>query len=273
MRATRGCDARLGWTCRGYAPAVGGQPPRYHRIGGSVMLGRTHALSGAVVFLAAAPVVARWGDVSAVELAVGSVAAAGAATAPDLDHPDASPARSLGPPTWLLATGVAAAIGGHRNGTHSLLGLTVATGAAAAAGVWGGAVVAGVVATVLVGFALAAAGGVPTPGRVAAAAGCGCTAAIYAPELVLGPVMLPLAVAAGYTAHLAGDCLTAPGCPLAWPASHRTAGVGLVDTGGLREKLLVTPVLAVAAVGLGLAAFGPWPHLSELPATLPLPLS
>ena len=83
-------------------------------------MGRTHAASGSLAFAAAAPLLPTLG----VQLsAVGVVAASGAALLPDLDHPGSTAARALGPATGALARLVAAASGGHRQGTHSLVGV------------------------------------------------------------------------------------------------------------------------------------------------------
>ena len=53
------------------------------------MLGRDHALSGAVVFAALAPSL----HVTAAHLAAGVVLAAGAGVLPDIDHPDSTISR------------------------------------------------------------------------------------------------------------------------------------------------------------------------------------
>lgn len=95
------------------------------------MLALTHALSGAALWLVAAPLVAP--AASAGQLAVGSAVAAGWALAPDLDHPDATVARRLGPPGQALARLVAAVADGHRGGTHSLLAVALAAAGATAA--------------------------------------------------------------------------------------------------------------------------------------------
>jgi hypothetical protein len=56
------------------------------------MLGRDHALTGAVVFAALAPVL----HVPLAELPAGVVLGAGAGVLPDIDHPDSTIARSFG---------------------------------------------------------------------------------------------------------------------------------------------------------------------------------
>src|SRR6266508_3347748 len=82
------------------------------------MMARSHALLGAAGWLAAAPVVS---DAVHRPLDLPTLACAGAALLPDLDHHDGLIANSLGPPTRLLARVVARISGGHRHATHSLL--------------------------------------------------------------------------------------------------------------------------------------------------------
>src|SRR4051812_31579494 len=91
-------------------------------------MGRTHAVSGGLAFAASAPLLPAVGvHLGAVGLLFGVVAAAGAALLPDLDHLGSSVARALGPVSSALARVVAVASGGHRQGTHSLVGVAVFT--------------------------------------------------------------------------------------------------------------------------------------------------
>ena len=60
----------------------------------------------------------------------GALICAGAALLPDMDHPGGTVARSLPPLSRWLARGVSRVGGGHRHGTHSLVGLLVVTGLA-----------------------------------------------------------------------------------------------------------------------------------------------
>jgi len=70
-------------------------------------MGRTHATSGAVAFLAVLPLLHQAGlPLTPLAVPVAAIAAAGAATLPDLDHPQATVSQSLGPatlawPEWL----------------------------------------------------------------------------------------------------------------------------------------------------------------------------
>ena len=96
------------------------------------MMGRDHALSGAVAFAALAPLL----DVHEAYLAAGVVLSAGAGVLPDIDHPDSTISQSFGFLTEWFAWLVDKLSGGHRHGTHSLLGIAVFTGAAYWAGVY-----------------------------------------------------------------------------------------------------------------------------------------
>ncbi|MDX6739172.1 metal-dependent hydrolase [Actinocorallia sp. A-T 12471] len=83
------------------------------------MMGRTHALSGAALFTAGAIPL----DLPPDQILVGAVACAGAAVLPDIDHHGSHIARCFGPITRAFAWFVGKVAGGHRNGTHSALGV------------------------------------------------------------------------------------------------------------------------------------------------------
>lgn len=227
-------------------------------------MGGTHALSGVAAALAATPLIeAAYRPLTLPELALAAVLGAGAAMVPDLDHPHATFARTYGPLTRVLSWVVSRVSGGHRNGTHSLLGVLVFT-----AGAWAATlspVAAGVVVWLLAGVA-ARAFGVSAPVHpvltetVNAIMVAAATVALvaFAPHLLW---VLPWCVAAGTLAHIIGDCVTGTGCPLAWPLSQYMVGVPLVDTGGKRETYLVVPALALGVLVLGADATGLVPLL------------
>ena len=96
------------------------------------MLGHDHALSGALAFVAVAPLL----PVSGTQLAVAATLTAGAGILPDLDEPGSTIARTFGFLTGAFAWIVHQLSGGHRKGTHSLLGLALLTIAALWAGSW-----------------------------------------------------------------------------------------------------------------------------------------
>lgn len=211
------------------------------------MMGRTHALSGALAMLAAAPAVHAiapgLAPAGPVELAAATVACAGAALLPDLDHPSSTVARSLGWPTVLLARAVAWAARGHRQATHSVPFVLLAAGLLGAAGDAGGWW-AWVPVVLLVGLAADGVGISSTPAAVVVTAvvvGVGAWAGVE-----FG-AWLGLAAGVGTAAHIAGDCLTVQGCPLWWPRPRRYRAAEL-RTGGRGEKW-VAVVLVVGIAG------------------------
>ena len=189
------------------------------------MMGTSHAISGAAVFLALTTPTVGLGliELSTVELLAGTVVCAGAALLPDADHPNATIAYSV--PGGSLVTGmIGAATGGHRKGMHSLIA----------------------VAAVLAGVMLLSTLTVTPEGwdrelHLGAAIMVMCCTAFAGKTLrlvrgwfaawVVGAVLafvvtwlaptvgmwLLLAVTAGYATHLVGDLITIGGVPLLWP--------------------------------------------------------
>lgn len=210
------------------------------------MMGHAHALSGAVVFLAVAPLLP--GTPDALTLIVGAGTAAGAALLPDLDHPESSVARALGPITRSMAAVTAALAGGHRQGTHSLLGVLAAGLVAAGLALTGpwvtDAYLAFLCAIASASVNLRITRSVPLHVLVCVAAGgllvSGAWLARPSASLIVTAVVI------GATTHIVGDTLTREGCPWLWPAPWR-ARLPLISTGGVLEQLILTPALGVIA--------------------------
>jgi membrane-bound metal-dependent hydrolase YbcI (DUF457 family) len=238
------------------------------------MLGRDHALSGALVLAALAPLL----HVSGETLPAGIVLAAGAGVLPDIDHPDSTIARSFGVLTEGFAKLVATISGGHRHGTHSLVGIAVFTAGAWAAGAYqiagkGGVAFssgslhgslgwhmlpAALYLTLLYSSALRALhiGGHHGDliGFVSAAVTCYLGADVA--YVAIGHWQVPLLAVAtglGCAAHIAGDELTHGGCPVLWPVSkhefHLLPKPFQITTAKLCETWVVFPLLVI-----GLAA-------------------
>ncbi|WP_249336227.1 metal-dependent hydrolase [Sinomonas gamaensis] len=74
--------------------------------------------------------------VSPVGVVTGALVTAGAALIPDADHHSATIAYSLPPVSNAMCGGIGAAAGGHRHGTHSVIGIAAFTGVAWLAGLW-----------------------------------------------------------------------------------------------------------------------------------------
>lgn len=211
------------------------------------MLGRTHALSGALSWAAvctAAPLTGvRPGWPAAL---LGLVSTAGAALLPDLDHPQATIAHSFGPLSRGLAEVVCKLSGGHRHATHSL-----AFAAAVPLALWPAVLAWGVwvalpllaVLTVFAARALHV-----NRGLIPVLALTITGAAWFGLGRDVG--WLPLSVASGILAHLAGDCLTAEGCPLLWPRRRHFMLALVARTGNRVERWLFAPVFAAGTVAL-----------------------
>ncbi|ROS74360.1 metal-dependent hydrolase [Cellulomonas sp. PhB143] len=244
------------------------------------MMGGHHAASGAAAWVAVtstAPYTLGIHPVSDVGVVTGAVVCAGAALLPDADHRSGTIARSLPPVSNVVARAVAAVSGGHRNGTHSILGIAVFTGLAWLLGRWHVEtaalgtvdVGAGVVAVLLVAYAMDALDLLGT-GKLAPWAMSVVVAGLVA---VLAPEewnWLPLAVGLGATVHVLGDLLTTGGCPLLWPVEipsprwvrrslllrqlwHSGGNVALPllgDAGSAREWVVMTPVSCYAVAGV-----------------------
>lgn len=210
------------------------------------MMGHSHATSGALAWATAvclAPAVGvhpHWGAIAA-----GLISTAGAALLPDLDHPEATIAWTLGPLSRAAAVLVNRLSGGHRHATHSLLFAALAPLA-----IWAGDALIGRPFTIGVLFVLFALGTRAlrlAPGLVAVTAvGASSAAWFLLPDLS----WLPWSVAAGTLAHLAGDCLTPGGCPLLWPHRRRYMLAVVRRTGNAFETAVLAPLFALGAIAL-----------------------
>lgn len=225
------------------------------------MLGHTHALSGAAAWLAltsTSVTALGWSQATPVIALSGAVLAAGAALQPDLDTAQGTIAHSLPGVSRPLAQAVAAASGGHRHGTHGVIGIAAFTALAWAAchapttTLWGRPVpaAAGIYAVILVALALKALELVrgrvlgSTLGPWIVALG---TAGWLTWQSSYHWPWLPQVVALGALVHILGDGLTVEGVPWLWPwnpappSGLRTIpGVGMVwqDNGYFRMPLL-----------------------------------
>ncbi|MEO3783271.1 metal-dependent hydrolase [Actinocorallia sp. B10E7] len=219
------------------------------------MMGPTHALSGAVAWLAAVPLIQDAGllqgyavQLSAGQIAAGTVVCAGAAMLPDVDHHDGTIANTFGIFSRGLCKVVSKVSGGHRQATHSIL---FALGAGYGADwlathherIWW------VLLFLLVGLGLRGLG----VGTGSSDAFTGVLNALAAAGLVywmhdVDMTWAGYAVALGCVVHVAGDCCTPRGCPVLWPAPWRL-GVPLIPrTNGRAEKWVITPLLTLGAV-------------------------
>jgi membrane-bound metal-dependent hydrolase YbcI (DUF457 family) len=211
------------------------------------VLGRTHSASGTTAWAAAvasAPLVGIHPHLPAI--AAGALATAGAALLPDLDHPEATIAWTLGPATRVLTRLVHRVSGGHRHATHSL-----AFAAALPLVVWAGDTALGRWFALAAIFLLFAFGlrALHLARGLAPAVALGLVALVgHAMAHDLG--WLPVSVGVGVLAHLAGDCLTKEGCPLLWPHRRHYMLPVIQRTGNKLETLLFAPAFGLGALAL-----------------------
>jgi membrane-bound metal-dependent hydrolase YbcI (DUF457 family) len=243
------------------------------------MMGANHAATGAAAWIAVtstAPFALGWHPVSSVGVMTGAVVCAGAALLPDADHHNGTFAHSLPPVSEWVSDAVETVSGGHRQGTHSFLGIVVFTALAWLAGlvtvetesfgtvyVGGGLLAVLLVALALKALKLTRRGKLmPWVTSLTIAA----LVALFSPEEWN---WLPVAVGIGVTVHILGDVLTTNGAPLLWPVKIRSprwvrrslvvddvwrpsgsfALPLLGDTGSVREWILATAVGLYATVG------------------------
>jgi len=225
------------------------------------MMGKSHLMLGAAGWLAiGAPIVEATGhSLSVTEIATGTVVAAGAAMLPDLDHPHATVSHSLGPVTHVISKVFAKCLGGHRNGSHSLLfALAVTLGLA-----WGlhhfqGPWLAFGVCfffSSLVLRTLTEADGIIC---AALSAIIGATLITLAPE----QEWLFMAVGLGCLLHDLGDVLTPEGVPPLWPLTHARLSVPIIGhTGDWREHGIAALCGLAACYLLLVSVYQPlWNH-------------
>jgi len=229
------------------------------------MLGRDHALSGALVWLAAAPEVARLlGErTSPAEIAVGAATCAGFALLPDIDEPNSTVSRKLGPISRGVSHVTRTLAGGHRQATHSLAFIALAGGgcwAAASSRTASAIIVAAcvlLVARMVVPLGLGKIFGLSV--ALAAAAGW------WAWQGNAQRDWLPVVAMIGVACHLVGDMLTREGVPPLWPIRWRIAVPLLGHTSSLRETLLGTTMSLGIAFFLWVEVLYPTLSLISLP--------
>lgn len=202
------------------------------------MMGRDHALSGALVGATVATFASVAGyDVSVPIAAMLIAMTAGYALWPDIDHPSATAARAFGPLSMGLAhlldalgeavfTATASRYDkrrkdGHRTITHTVaFALLSGVGAAALAMAWS---YWGTFAVLFVGLSLALRGLVGKWARrsgwlvLSATAAALSFGAMLAEPAGIAPALLGATVALGSFTHCLGDSCTLAGCPWLWP--------------------------------------------------------
>ena len=258
-------------------------------------MGGHHAASGAAAWVAVAstgPYTLGWYPLDPAGILIGGMATAGTALVCDWDHRSSTVAQSLPPLSNAIALGIENASGGHRQGTHSILGATAFVLLAAAVAQiqvdtpWGLlSVGAGLLCMFLINIAAKALKLFPKSGFLTnwifglVMAGL---VTVYAPEQW---TWLPMSMLIGVAVHIVGDLVTTGGVPLLWPLVIRppkalrrvpflrsfwrpngALSIPLLGrAGSKREWLLLIPVSAYAMVGLWMAGWSlageGWPAL------------
>jgi membrane-bound metal-dependent hydrolase YbcI (DUF457 family) len=225
------------------------------------MMGRAHALSGMAAWLAGAPLLANttgWFELDTATWLTGAVITAGAALAPDLDHPGSSSAsNSLKPVTTGLASVVSIISFGHRKGTHSLLGIAafaglilLATGPLAPWGVLIAAFLLSAFTCKAIGFNLFKY--IPIPGSQTLATvitSAAMTWIVYAVSAGNYDWFF-WAAACGFAIHIIGDAITVMGVPLLWPIG-KDFRLFTMRAGGATEMMVLTPVFLLLILYAG----------------------
>ena len=222
--------------------------------------------------------------VSPIAVVTGALFTAGAALASDADHHNATIAHSLPPLSNVICAGIGKVSGGHRHGTHSIVGIAAFVFIAWLAGLWTmelapfGTVYpgAGILAVLMVAFAAKALKIIPDAMRKApwvVGLSVGAFIGLFAPQ---EQGWLPLAMGIGVIVHILGDMMTTEGCNLAWPFAikppkaianlpvikqcwhsngYMTIPV-LGHAGSMREWLLLVPIGLYAMFGVGATLVG-----------------
>ncbi len=244
------------------------------------MMGGHHAAMGAagwVALTSGAAYALHIYPCSPLGVAAGALVCAGAALLPDADHHNATIANSLPPISEVICRGIGKISGGHRHGTHSLLGV-LTFGVLAwliglvhltVPGLGSVAIGAGVAGLVLVAFAAQALK--LTRGGWLGSWTLGLIVASFV--TAAAPTewyWLPSAVGLGCSIHLIGDALTTGGVPFLWPWTPKppkwfrkvpvlkqcwrrngfVAAPILGNAGGVREVILLIPISLYALIGV-----------------------
>ena len=249
------------------------------------MMGGHHAASGAAAWVAIAstgPYTLGWYPLDATGILIGGMATAGTALVCDWDHRHSTVANSLPPLSNVIAVGIENASGGHRQGTHSVLGAAFFVLLATLAGQiqlqtdWGLlSVGAGLLCMFMINIAAKALKVFPKAGFISNWLFALTMAGLvtwFAPDQW---TWLPVSMLTGVVVHIVGDMITTGGVPLLWPIvikpprflrklpvlndvwkANGAFSIPLLGrAGSKREWLVLIPVSAYAMVGMCVAAW------------------
>lgn len=255
------------------------------------MLGRSHAISGAMASSLALTAVPDYVAAEPFAAAAFVVTTTGAAVLPDADHPNATAAKVLPPLSAPICGVVATVSGGHRKGTHYLLGLivfaVVVTVACAPSLILGADhpynTYAVISQAVLTGVCVAMGLGALRVFRASKSPAFGWVAAFLAGALVwysqLDPLVTIAALVGGCFVHIVGDMLTPQGVQFLWPITT-TFRIPILATKDKearkrREALLASLMIVVTIIAWAyiIGALDPiidivWPYITDFFGTL-----
>ncbi|SIL10818.1 inner membrane protein [Mycobacteroides abscessus subsp. abscessus] len=238
------------------------------------MMGYSHSVSAAAAWLALVET-----DIIPVQspqiLLVTALTCAGAGMLPDIDHKNGTIAHSIPPVSSIVSAVVSSLSGGHRKGTHSLVGLIFFWAVAILAErlTYQGIPWASLLITAYMGgLALRTFG---APGGWLGAIGLGFLA-WHTDSLA----MTPLAIGVGATVHVIGDFLTTRGVNPAWPLTLKAPtssmfwkksgyfALPLLGDAGSKREMVLTSALSLYILWFALALGGivdypaaSWEHL------------
>jgi inner membrane protein len=181
------------------------------------MLGRTHMLGGVVAWELVAPAV----PAPAAVRVVGAAFALWGSLGPDMDHVHSTWSNSFTGGPW-IAKRLGRAVGGHRQGTHSLLSIPLS-------------------GLIVLGLLLLAEPFIALPQAA--------------------PVAWAVAFSVGWTSHILEDMLTVQGVGILYPMTKRRIRVGNLRTSKDRRHLnfgerLVFVTLAATGLLMALSMLG-----------------
>ena len=229
------------------------------------MMGGHHAASGAAAWVAIAstgPYALGWYPLDATGIVIGAMATAGTALVCDWDHRSSTMAHSLPPLSNVIAVGIENASGGHRQGTHSVLGAAFFVLLATMAGQiqlqtrWGLlSVGAGLLCMFMINIAAKALKLFPKSGWISNWIFALVMAGLvtwFAPHQW---TWLPVSMLTGVLVHIVGDMITTGGVPLLWPLVIKPPKV-LREAAAAQERLAGQRGVLHPAAGPGRVAAG-----------------
>lgn len=173
----------------------------------------------------------------------------GASILPDIDHPNSTVSRSLGKLSQIFAWIVSKIAGGHRNGTHSIVGVLILLGLA--------------LSTTLAGFGWFWVWWMLLSTLVLVGKERGLLIGVVSAILTSiwyyldDPGLLPvICLILGTIIHILGDMITFGGCPIFYPEKKRYS-LNWFKTDSPTERVVMIVLMGILVVSLA-KLFGIW---------------